>query len=381
MLGRHQVTSQGAKARRELISAMVTGSAKYRLGIRGYGPEVAIYEGVLKYMGLHRAVDTLISLDDEDRKFELAEPAEGTSLYPAWQALRDGLTSANSERSVSELSDLLASPPYGIKSGTIPIVITAALLVFRESVTVFEEGTYQPSLTPELMERLVKAPNRYTVKYISTSEGARHQALAEIVARMGIRAPSIGSGSSLLLTVTRNILNELRMLSAYAKKTKRLSPSALSVRQAIMDARDPDDLIFVALPRSLGLEPFRVGDEDSQQRAAEYADKLFGALDVLRNADNELRESVTSSLAQEFRIPQDLPALREALAIRVEPFADVVQEAEMSGFIKLALNKTMADEDWLDPVAVRLVRAGLPSWNDDHISAVRTSRAEDLRRH
>lgn len=367
MLGRHQLTSQGAKARRELISAMVTSSARERLGIGGYGPEVAIYEGVLRYMGLHRPVTAPISLDDGDQKFELAEPAPGTPLHPAWLALRAGFTAATEERPVAEIFGLLAAPPYGVKAGAVPVILTAALLIFRESVAVFEEGTYQPSLTPELMERLIKAPERYTVKYISASEGARRRVLAEVIARMGIRARSASSGSSLLLTVTRNILNELRMLSAYAKRTKRLSRPALAVRQAITEARDPDDFIFAALPRALGLAPFKVGDEDDPGRAAEYADKLFGALDECRSADRELRKSVISILAREFRTSPGLPALRRDLAIRVAPFADVVQEAEMSGFIKLALNEAMTDEDWLDPIVVRLVRAGLPSWNDDHV--------------
>lgn len=366
MLGRHQLTSQGAKARRELISAMVTDNTKERLGLGGHGPEVAIYEGVLRYMDLHKAAGTLTGLGEVGRTFGLAEPTEGTPLYPAWQALRARLK-ATSERSVAELYDLLAAPPYGIKAGVIPVIVTAALLLFRESVAVFEEGTYKPSLTDDLMERLVKAPERYTAKYISVSEGARRQALAELVAGLGIKVPAANGGSRLLLTVTSNILNELRMLSAYAKKTRQVSRPAIAVRQAIMEARDPDDFIFAALPCAVGLESFKVGDKEDQERASEYVAKLFGTLDELRNADKALRESVIAILAKELRTSPELPELRRDLRIRVAPFADAVAEPEMSGFIDLALNEVMADEDWLNPVVVRLVRTGLPSWSDDHI--------------
>lgn len=366
MLGRHQLTSQGAKARRELISAMVSHPQKARLGFSGYGPEVAMYEGVLKYMGLHRAVGSISALGDDDQRFDLAEPAEGTPLYPTWQALRAGLVEAVNGTSAADLADLLAAPPYGVKAGAIPVILTAALLLFRESVSVFEEGTYVPSMGPELMERLFKAPEKYTIKYISVSDRVRRQVLAEIADRLNVRMPTSGARRSLLVII-QNLLNELRALSPYAKQTKTISPAACAVRQAITAVRDPDEFIFSALPIALGLPPFKVGEEQEQKKAVEYADLLFAALDEMRGADTSLRESVIGVLSRALRLPADLPSLRRELVIRVAPLAGLAREPEMSGFIDLALNEDITDDDWLNPIAVRLVKAGLPSWNDQHL--------------
>lgn len=359
MLGRHQLTSQGAKARRELISAMVTAPQKARLGFSGYGPEVAMYEGVLKYTGLHGEVG------QGGQKFDLKEPGDGSTLHPAWQALRAGLVEAVNGVSVADLADLLAAPPYGVKAGVVPVILTAALLLFRESVSVFEEGTYVSSMGPELMERLFKAPEKYIVKYISISDGARRQVLAEIADRLNVQMPTAGARRSLLIII-QNFFNELRALSPYAKQTRTLSPAAQAVRQTIMGVRDPDEFVFSALPNALGLAPFKVGRDQEQQKAAEYADRLFSSLDELRGADKALRESVIGALSRELRLPSALPELRRELAIRVAPLAGMAREAEMSGFIELALNEDMTDDDWLNPVAVRLVKAGLPSWNDQH---------------
>ena len=41
MVARRDLTSQGARARRELLTAMVQSSEKERCGIEGYGPERA----------------------------------------------------------------------------------------------------------------------------------------------------------------------------------------------------------------------------------------------------------------------------------------------------------------------------------------------------
>lgn len=366
MLGRHVLTSQGAKARRELISAMVTAPQKARLGFSGYGPEVAMYEGVLKYMGLHQAVGPISELGEDGQKFDLMEPTSESPLYPAWQALRAGLVAAVDGVPVTDLGDLLGAPPYGVKAGTVPVILTAAFLLFRESVSMFEEGTYVPTMGPELMERLFKAPAKYTVKYISVSDGVRSQVLTEIANRLSVRMPAAGAKRSLLVIV-QNFLNELRALSPYAKQTKAVSTAARAVRQTIMEVSDPDDFIFSSLPKALGLTPFKVGEGEEQEKATEYADRLFAALDELRGADQALRKSVIRVLSQELRLPPDLAQLRRELAIRVAPLQGLAREAEMSGFIDLALNEDLADDDWLSPVAVRLVRAGLPSWNDQHL--------------
>ena len=55
MLNRTELTSQGAKARRMLLEAMIERGAEPDLGFEGYGPEVAMYRAFLKGTGLHRS--------------------------------------------------------------------------------------------------------------------------------------------------------------------------------------------------------------------------------------------------------------------------------------------------------------------------------------
>ena len=369
MLGRHQLTSQGAKARRELITAMLTRGSSNCLGITGYGPERAIYHGVLAYLGLHKARSVNHSAD-EPGGYHYAEPEQNTTLSPAWTALRAALAQATRERPVDELFQLLMAPPYGVKSGVVPVIIAAALIMTNHEVAVFEEGTYQPSLTPDLMERLIKAPDRYSVKYVPASDGQRYLVLEQIAAELGItdtsHRPSPNRNPA-LLAITRELLNQMRSLSAYAARTQRLSSHAVAVRRALTAARDPDDLLFTALPHALDLPPIPTGTESGQNLAATYASRLSAALSEIRTADDALRVEVAGILAREFRLPEDIPALRQTLAARTAAFAEEVREPELRGFIALALNDGLSDDDWLDPVAVRIIRSGLASWTDSHL--------------
>ena len=55
LINRRELTSQGAKARRELIEAILERPTVERLGLEGYGPEVSIYYSVLSEPGIHGA--------------------------------------------------------------------------------------------------------------------------------------------------------------------------------------------------------------------------------------------------------------------------------------------------------------------------------------
>ncbi|WP_414564228.1 MULTISPECIES: hypothetical protein [unclassified Anabaena] len=57
LINRRDLTSQGAKARRELIQAMLEHQYEERLGLEGYGPEVSMYYSLLEETGIHRQED------------------------------------------------------------------------------------------------------------------------------------------------------------------------------------------------------------------------------------------------------------------------------------------------------------------------------------
>lgn len=385
MLGRHQLTSQGAKARRELITAMLTQPSGLSLGISGYGPERAMYDGVVAYMGLHRPRAGHREPMGTHGEYEFTAPGQESTLAPAWEALRRELATSTRELPMDELFRLLMAPPFGVKAGAVPVIVTAALIIGRGEIAVFEEGTYQPVLTPDLMERLIKAPNRYSLKYAPATEGQRHlvlQQIAESLGLTGARTRSTQDRNPALLIVTRELLNQVRGLTAYAAGTKRLTERALAVRNVLKAARDPDELLFTTLPHVLGLPLIPVGGPRDDDIAAKFAGRLAEALSEIRDADKVLRAEVAAVLAREFRLPSEISAMRRVFAGRMAAFAEQISEPELRGLLSLALNEGLSDDEWLDPMVVRIVHVGLASWTDGHLGqfvngARRLARAVD----
>ncbi|WP_040898619.1 hypothetical protein, partial [Xenococcus sp. PCC 7305] len=78
LINRRQLTSQGAKARRELIEAIIEHSDLEKLGLEGYGPEVTMYHSLLGETKIHR---------EEDEFWDIYPPKEKSGVWTLWQAI------------------------------------------------------------------------------------------------------------------------------------------------------------------------------------------------------------------------------------------------------------------------------------------------------
>lgn len=373
MLGRHTLTSQGAKARRELMLAMINSPDKRYLGIEGYGPERAIYSGVLEYLGLHQP---RISAQDESTElvpFGYVEPAPESTLYPAWAAMNEVLQAAT-ERPVGldTVFARLEAPPFGVRPGVTPIIVLTALVIGNQEYAVFEEGTYQVSLTEALVERILKNPERFAVKCLAAQAGPRKAAVKELASELGSRLPTpttINPRNVAPLTITRVLLDRARTLSPYADRTQKISKPAQAVRQALKTAREPDKLLFNDLPTALGLEAIPASGKADNDNTRRYAESLGSALAEIASADNELRKQVTTAIADAFHAPNQIAKLRKHLAATLKHLSGIsLTEPRLQGVIDLAQDSGLTDDEWLDPFVVRVAGRGLNSWSDSDLS-------------
>ncbi|WP_395295270.1 ATP-binding protein [Kitasatospora hibisci] len=371
MLGRHELTSQGAKARRELLTAMLLKSGEQYLGIEKYPAERALYSGVLAYMGLHRE-NTSVADDGTSTSllpYGLSRPGPADEYtLPVWKALEEALSNAHERTSLEQIIRVLMVPPYGVKAGVVPLLVMTALIVRSQDVALFEDGSYLPRLTPDVVERMVKAPGRFAVKATPVGDGLRHSVVKKLSLSLKVEPPrSQALRNPALLAVTRALMERVMVLTPYARRTQRISKDAIAVRSALFTAQDPDELLFRALPAALGLDPITPEQRKSTAGNKGYTERLAAAAEEISSADRALRAEVVETIAREFRLPAELSELRRALATRLKGFAGVALSLELRGFVAIALNEGLPDEDWLDPMIVRLSHAALGDWSDNDV--------------
>ncbi len=99
LINRRELTTQGAKARRELIEAMLKHPIQERLSLQGYGPQVSMYFSVLGETGIHRAVDAPnVANATLSGDWDFYPPIEKSGVLNIWQAIDDFCISAREKQ-------------------------------------------------------------------------------------------------------------------------------------------------------------------------------------------------------------------------------------------------------------------------------------------
>jgi hypothetical protein len=355
MLNRTELTSQGAKARRELLLAMLTRAELDRLGIEGYGPDRAMYEAVLRATGIHR------HLGD---RWGFAPPK--TSGYQAtWKAITASLQAAKKNRiGLDQVITRLLGPPIGMRAGVAPVLITAAMLVHGDEIAVYEHGTFRPVLSPEVSERMVRNPAHFEVKHFATQQGVRKHLLDHLGVTLGVRPVGPRQRNSSMLAVVGYLVSLVNALPEYTKRTTVLSQQAAAVRQILLSATEPDVLLFEDLPAILGHEAVPpTAPKRDWPLYARFAIPLAEACAELTAAYATLLGKITTAVQRATGARTHDP--RSNLAARAADLAGKIVDKRVQAFAKALTANSLGDQEWAEYVA--MVVAGTPpqAWSED----------------
>jgi uncharacterized membrane protein len=357
MLGRRELSSQGAKARRELMEAMVLHATEERLGIEGYGPDRAMYEAVLRFPGIHRPTP--------DGNWTFGQPEEASSYAPAWRAICETVDAAADGVVAQEIYDVLSAAPFGMKDGPIPVLLLAVLLYRADDIAIYQDGTYEPRLSPDVFERMLKAPHRFTLKSFAFSPGQK-TVLGEL-AKRGLVQPRFGATkirNPAVVTLAAGLIGRVRALPEFSRNTKAVSVAAQGVREAISTSQEPDDLLLRSLPAALGLGVIPRRTSEATTYADAYVAVLDETLRELDNAYNELLHRLVEAMARTLELPGNLELLRADLGQRARRLRTQVIERRLRAFLTIAADASLDDHDWLEAIALAVADRPAPAWQD-----------------
>ncbi|MDA3821311.1 MAG: hypothetical protein PF450_01675, partial [Bacteroidales bacterium] len=287
LINRNKLSSATARARRELIEAMVSHASEPVMGLQGTGPEVAIYRTMLLAEGVHR--------DKQNGSWALAAPNDLSTYHAAWEAIGDNLKQAEVEEiPLSDVIKTLERPPYGLKYGPIPIILCLYLIVKSDEVALYREKTFLPYLSPEEMELLVKRPDLFTVKrFVPT--GIRNEVFT-IYQKLLNTNSAIGEKNirnATMVSVVGPLIQFANGLSEYVLQTKKISRKAQNIRRVLLNAKDPVHLLFEDLPSALNVDPFTDDSDLSGNNTADFQITFRKTLLELTKADQRLKLEIS----------------------------------------------------------------------------------------
>lgn len=330
LVNRRSPSSQAASARNALVKRLNNAETCRLpgLGITGYPPERSIYESVILASGMH--------VEGPTGSWCLVAPSADapTNLRPVWDRLSEIIfASRDKPVTIKEIYAILRQPPYGMLDGLLPLLVIVFLLVNRDEVFLYYEGTFQPEPTDAHFELLVRRPDLFALSGMRIS-GTR----AAIVKRLAV---GLGAPTETLMPVVRKLYGLRNSLSKYALETDSVSEKARAFRKAFEDAKSPEILLFKLMPAVFGLDGIDEARLDKAQ-LDRYFNGLNTCLHELGGALPKLVSDCRAQLLDAFGLEND----EEGWRLLFERSCTLIARLGPSDLGPFLQNVKNTDGDW-----------------------------------
>ena len=348
LINRRITSSAASRARTALIEAIAKNPDKEILGMDDSKnpPEMAIYLSVLKAGKLHIQ-------DETGWKFVIPKTDKGDPcrLRPSFKAIEKILKEHDAQRvKVPAILDKLRAEPIGARDGLIPLILALYMAARRNQTALFEESTYLPSLDGDIMQRLTKEPEAFELQHCAI-EGGKLEIFDAIAKVFKIER----SDDPQVLDVVRPLMQFVADLPEYSRNTKQLSADATKVRNILLTARDPAQLIFHDLPAALSASSL------SKDALAAKVSKLIVELS---NSYDALLARLSASITEAFGTTTPMTAFRKELNARSKAVAGKLVESDLKAFVLRLGDGALDDRQWLESLANHLSKKKAIRWFD-----------------
>lgn len=372
LINRDKLSGAAARARRELLEAMLNNESKADLGLRGTGPETAIYRTMLRAENLH--------IEESDGLWRFTAPQPESSFHKAWRAI-DAVVQTEPDEPV-QLTDLivmLKKPPIGLKDGPIPVLITLYLFVHADEAALYQESAFIPYLGAEDLELMVKRPEFFTLKrFITTGVQGRVFRIYQELLNTSPVAPDERLRNVTMVGIVGPLVQFANNLPAYVKNTRALSREARNVRQVLLHAQDPLDLLFEQLPQALNLPPFPSRQLQGDDAVRDFQTRFRNAVTELADCFAALVSRLRLVVAEVYNEP-DIQTLRKEIRSRAKPLVKRCGPGRLKPFLAALSNNDVENDQWLINIAAAIAHKPVENWSDTDIQIFIT-RLHDLHR-
>lgn len=356
LVNRDSVSSNSVKARRDLLHAMINAEGQEALGFEGFPAERGLYETLLKSTGLHR--------QDASGNWRCMPPGDGFAegFKNLWDATRALFSDADARVGAHEIYKLWSAPPFGMKLGIQPVVLTAFLLAHKANVAVYKDGMFVPRLTDFDIDECLQDPDRFSLRWVAIDEDKNRilEGISKLLAEIGENADAADP-----LEAARGLVAMVFNLPEWARRTSRLGKTAREMRDMLLKASDPHKVLFVDLASLLGAADGKA-----------YVKALRAPLQELAGAYGKMLAEVEAKMLVALDASRDdLEALRE----RAKSVSGISGDFQMDGFATRLTNydgSRASLEGILSMAAERPPR----DWVDRHIDAANLELAKFARR-
>lgn len=351
LLNRNALSSAAAAARMRLIERIFDSAELPDLGLpeAKAPPEKSIYLSVLKAGKVHVEGEGgyIVALPGAD---------DPLRLRPALDAVIDTIVAGRGNRiAVTAIIARLRESPFGVRDGVTPLLLALVLRTQAHELAVYEHGTFLHRFGASDFQRLIKGPQNFEIQHCQIA-GVRLEVFDALLQSFA----SGPSGRRLdLLDVVRPLCQFAAQLPEYTRKASVLSPIALSVRSALLDAREPLRLLFDELPRACECQPFEPGAPLRARDAKLFVGRLQEAIEELRQAYELLLQRIRDRIGHGLGQPS---FDRVGIASRAARVSLVASEPRLRTFALRLRDPGLSDNAWAEALGSYIAAKPPAKW-------------------
>lgn len=354
LINRRKISGAVTTARKKLIQAMLENGDQENLGITSYPAEMSIYRSLLAETGIHREILGVWG-------FHPPKIDDKNEIKHVWKAIEAFLETSEGERQpVVKLYEHLIDTPFGVREGPLPILLCAVMQHYKTEIALYENGSFIADWSMPVFERFLKAPQLFQLKRFQMT-GDRSDLFSQF---SKVFNQSTETQTPDLLTVVTPLMRTIAQLPKYTLTTQELSDNAKNLRKVVLNAREPDELLFKQLPEAFGFSDFGAEAATNYQMVSEFFGVLRGALSELEQAYDILLNSVEQMLVMAFGLTPTAEKLRSELVARAEPLLTLTIEMDLKGFLVQVCSGGHDFSGWLEAIATFLAKKPPSAWLD-----------------
>ena len=356
LVNRHKISTSIHTAKRNYFKALANNWDKDNLGFEDskFPPEKTIYLSLLKENNISPV---------RENSIEVIAVEKNSSFYNLWKASESFLESGKNEQvKISELSELLSQRPFKLKQGLIDFWIPTFLFLKRDDFAIFNNDGYIPNLSEENLELIAKYNDKYSIKTFDI-EGVKLDIFNSYRAFLNQSTDKKFDNNSFIETIKPFIVF-YKQLPEYTKNTKRLSPSAIKIREAISTSKDPEDTFFEAFPKALGITLSALQEDKSKLQS--FTIQLQESVRELRTSYDELVNRFEEFICNEFVGKSvDFEDYKEYLQKRFSKLKKHMLLSNQKTFVQ-RLDSPLEDKKaWLNSIAQSVTGKILEMFSDE----------------
>lgn len=190
----------------------------------------------------------------------------------------------------SELIHRLAAPPYGIRKGIMPVILTACIVKYSKYITIRNSSNLDCYIDAKLLDEIVKQPHNYYLKLDNWNENieALIKGMAEI---FEVSLPTNIFSGNAYEKIGDSIFRWIVSLPRFTRETKTISKPSQAVRHfAKIINHNPRHILIHKLPSALGFK------ELSQNDVENFLSILIKCKNELDNSLNDLLNNIKEIL-------------------------------------------------------------------------------------